>query len=156
MLGNQAKKFMQRSPECECQPAYSQSRRIEKQHLSCHGVVLLPKGTKGLPSWEQVLWHAGEALTLLTHVGARGGREMSLGTFGSLAGKGCWRCVSHWTWHKWEWWGCSEVIRWYLQCVCESLITDLTPVASNRPGKQLTGVEKHLVTQLPCQLFIRL
>ena len=29
-LGNQAKKFVQRSPECECQPAYSQSRKIEK------------------------------------------------------------------------------------------------------------------------------
>ena len=29
-LGNQAKKFTQRSPECECQPAYSQSRRIKK------------------------------------------------------------------------------------------------------------------------------
>lgn len=29
-----------------------------------------------------------------------------------------------------------EEISWHFQFVCRSLITDLTPIASNRPGKE--------------------
>lgn len=31
--------------------------------------------------------------------------------------------------------GCSEEIGWHFQFVCKSLITDLTPVASEGPGE---------------------